>query len=26
MLFVVEAEWDLTPLEAELLTSMRAGN
>ncbi len=26
MLFVVEAEWDLTPLEAELLASMRAGN
>ncbi|HEX9005436.1 MAG TPA: hypothetical protein VGB07_36350 [Blastocatellia bacterium] len=26
MLFIVEAEWDLTPLEAELLASMRAGN
>jgi len=26
MLFVVEAEWELTPLEAELLASMRAGN
>ena len=26
MLFVVEAEWDLTPLEAELLASMRGGN
>ena len=26
MLFMVEAEWDLTPLEAELLASMRAGN
>lgn len=26
MLFIVEAEWDLTPLEAELLASMRGGN
>lgn len=26
MLFVVEAEWDLTPLEAELLALMRGGN
>ncbi len=26
MLFVVEAEWDLTSLEAELLASMRGGN
>lgn len=26
MLFVVEAEWELTPLEAELLASMRSGN
>lgn len=25
MLFVVEAEWDLTPLEAELLASLRMG-